>query len=309
VRCVLIYNPVSGQNPIRRADQLNQTVNALKQLGFQAELIATTAPGSAIEQTRQAVLAGADVVFACGGDGTIHEVIQALISEKGEIVAALGIVPMGSANALARHLRLPLDPVQAALHQIRLAPKSLPVGKIKFSGQTRYFTVMAGAGPDGALVYNLPANNKSSLGRTAYYLRAARLFATRHFRTFNVEYTLAGTTAINSQRAVSAMTVRVGNLGGLFNRLVGQEASLADPNLTLLMLKAPAPLSLPLWFLSGWLNLHSLNPFLRSVQVSRFSCLPLGGQAPRFQADGEPLGRIPIEVSTVPNALRVLLPD
>ena len=70
----------------------------------------------------------------------------------------------------------------------------------------------------------------------------------------------------------------------------------------------PAALSLPLWFVTGWLNLHGLNPLLRSVDVTVFSCRPLVGPAPHFQADGEWLGRIPMRVSIVPNALRLLLP-
>jgi len=104
------------------------------------------------------------------------------------------------------------------------------------------------------------------------------------------------------------MAVRVGNLGGLFNHLVGRGADLLDPHLTLFLLKPPALLSLPLWFLSSWLNLRSINPFLRSIQVSRFSCLPIAGQPAHFEADGEWLGHIPIEVSLIPNALRILLP-
>jgi len=57
--------------------------------------------------------------LACGGDGTIHEVLQCLASKTGKPTAALGIIPLGSANALARHLRLSLDPVKAALQQLQ----------------------------------------------------------------------------------------------------------------------------------------------------------------------------------------------
>jgi diacylglycerol kinase (ATP) len=104
------------------------------------------------------------------------------------------------------------------------------------------------------------------------------------------------------------MAVRVDSLGGLFNHLVERGASLHDPHLSLVLLNPPALLSLPLWFLSSWLNLRSKNPFLHSIQVTRFSCLPIAGQPTHFEADGEWLGHIPIEVSLIPNALRILLP-
>jgi diacylglycerol kinase (ATP) len=308
VRCVLIHNPASGHKRDLRAGQLDQVVDALSLLGHSVETMATTAPGSAAVQARDAALGGADIIFACGGDGTIHEVIQGLVSETGEPAAALGIIPLGSANALARHLRIPLDPMKAALQEIQGTPQTIPIGKVSYGSRSRYFIVMAGAGPDGALVYDLLTVHKSSFGRLAYYLHAARLFSTRRFRPFEIEYTDKATGLAKTQEAVSAMAVRVEDLGGLFSKLAGRNASIMDAHLRLLILSPPGALSLPLSFVSGWLNLHSFNPLLRFVDATAFSCRPLSSPAPHFQADGEWLGRIPMRVSIVPNALRLLLP-
>ena len=260
-------------------------------------------------QAKQAVHDGAQIVFACGGDGTVHEVLQGLVSEDSQQNAALGVIPLGSANAFARHMHLSLDPLKAALQQIDTTPRLIPIGKLACGGQTRYFAVMAGAGPDGALVYNLMAKDKAGLGRMAYYLRAARLFATRRFKPFEVQYIEAESGAMVTSRAVSVMAVRVGSLGGLFNRLVDRSADILDTNLQLVVLSPPALSSLPLWFISGWLHLHGLNRFLRSVKVTSFSCRPLPGAAPHFQADGEWLGRIPVDVSIIQDGVRLLIPS
>jgi YegS/Rv2252/BmrU family lipid kinase len=308
VRCVLIYNPVSGRNRSGRLEQLRSIADALAGLGHEAELIATTAAGSATLQAQKAVQDGVEVVFACGGDGTIHEIVQALVSESGDPRPALGIIPLGSANALARHLQISFDPVKAALEQIGGTARSIPVGKIECDGRVRYFTVMAGAGPDGALVYSMLARHKSNLGRIAYYLHAARLFATRRFPAFEVAYTEAATGTTFSRRAVSVMAARVRSLGGLFNRLTSHSANLEDRHLELVVLSPPAWVSLPLWFFCGWLRLGEMNRFLHSAQVSDFDCLPLSGPAAHCQADGEWLGRIPMHVSVVMDALRVLVP-
>jgi diacylglycerol kinase family enzyme len=308
VRCVLIYNPVSGRNRHLREGQLRKVADALSALGHRVELTATTAPGSATIQAGEAVNLGADIILACGGDGTVHEVLQGLVSETGEPTAALGIIPLGSANALARHMRLSLDPLKAALQQIQRTPHLIPIGKLTYRDRVRYFSVMAGAGPDGALVDNLLTARKSSLGRLAYYLHAARLFATRRFHPFEVEYTEAASGATVSRRAVSVMAVRVDNLGGLFSKLAGRQATVHDPHLRLLVLRPPASLSLPLWFVSGWLNLHGFNRFLSFLDVTGFSCRPCSDPAPHFQADGEWLGHIPMQVSLIPDALRLLLP-
>jgi len=306
---VLIYNPAAGRNRHRRAEQIRQVVLALTALEHRVEVVETTAPGSATSQAQDAAQGNPDAVFACGGDGTIHEVLQGLASETGEPTALMGIIPLGSANALARHLGISLNPLKAALQGISGRPQTIPVGKVTYGDRSRYFTVMAGAGPDGALVYGLLAAHKSNLGRLAYSLHAARLFATRRFPPFEIEYLDAETGKICTQKAVSAMAVRVNNLGGVFSGLAGRGASLRDAHLRLLILRPPAARSLPVWFATGWLGLHRLNPYLSFVNATTYSCRTLSGPAAHCEADGEWLGRIPMQVSMVPNALRLLVPE
>jgi len=308
VYCVLIFNPASGRRRDRRLAQLNQVAEALSALGHRVKVATTSEPGSATVQASQAVAAGADVVFACGGDGTVHEVLQAVVSEDGEPASALGIIPFGSANALARHLRLSLDPCEAALEQINGEPCSIPVGKLTYGGRVRYFTVMAGAGPDGALVCNMLTAHKSRLGRLAYYLRAACLFFTQRFRKFEIEFIPVDGSASMRCQAVSAMAVRVDNLGGLFSKLARGEAAFHDLHLRLFIISPPAAISLPLWFISGWLNMHALNPFLRCVDAAAFNCRSIDGMPIHVEADGEWLGRLPVQVSLAPASLRILLP-
>jgi diacylglycerol kinase family enzyme len=134
VRCTLISNPASGAGREYRLRRIHAVAAALSSEGHSVTSELTTAPGSASVQARQAVSNGADVIFACGGDGTVHEVLQGLVSENGIPGAALGIVPVGSANALARHLRLPLDPVEAALAQIRGIDRTIPVASSSAMG-------------------------------------------------------------------------------------------------------------------------------------------------------------------------------
>jgi YegS/Rv2252/BmrU family lipid kinase len=305
---VLIYNPAAGRNRLRRLAQVRQVAVALSALEHSVELIATSAPGSATQHAQDAARGGADIVFACGGDGTIHEVLQGLASKTGKPTAALGIIPLGSANALARHLRLSLDPVKAALQQLQGAPLTIPVGQLTYCDQVRYFAVMAGAGPDGALAYSLLPAQKSSLGRLAYYVHAAGLFTSLRFGPFEVEYIEAESGVTTTLRAVSAIAVRVNDLGGLFSGLTGRRASIRDAHLRLILVRPPAALSLPLWFVTGWLNLTRFNPLLHTVNVTEFTCRPIAVPAPNFQADGEWLGHIPFKVSILPNALRILLP-
>ena len=307
MRCALIYNPVAGTRRERRTGEIDRAVTRLRSRGHEAFVVATDGAGSATEQARNAVRDGAEVVFACGGDGTVHEVLQGLVSDGENPRAALGVVPLGSANAMARHLRIPLDAERAVEEQIRGERMTISVGKMEIGAQVRYFAVMAGAGPDGALACELHSADKSRLGRLAYAVHAARIFATRRFSCFAVEYVeIDG--AVRTLQVVSMMTSRVDCLGGLFTGLIEPEGSKDNSSLRLALLRPPGLISLPLWFLTGWLGMRRINPFLVEVRAREFACRPLKDGDVHGEADGEWLGRIPMRVSVAPAALTVLVP-
>lgn len=305
-RAVLLFNPNAGRRGPARLRLLESAAEALQQHGVDTTITGTRGRGTAGEQAAEAIAAGADTIFACGGDGTLHEVIQGIAPGS---TAAVGVLPLGSANALARHLRLSLNPVEAARQQLTFVPRSIPLGRITFQtseGQrTRLFAVMAGAGPDGMLVYNMLAAGKQRLGRSSYYLRATRLFLGRRFPAFDVSATLAESS--RKQQAVSAMAIRVGDLGGLFSPLV-RGAAPDDEHLQLVVTTAPAHLSLPAWFAMSWARLGHWNPYSTRLLVESFSCSAGHEHPVHVQADGEWLGYTPIHVELVPNALRLLMP-
>jgi diacylglycerol kinase (ATP) len=113
-RTCFIFNPMAGTG--RRADF--PTLLA-RHFGSEASgdyvLRPTEGPGHATELARAAAQAGCRVVVAVGGDGTVNEVGQGLLRQQN---TAMGIVPRGSGNGLARHLRVPLN-LGAALRRLR----------------------------------------------------------------------------------------------------------------------------------------------------------------------------------------------
>ncbi len=103
-----IFNPQSGHN--RRRPGLDRAIrDFIAARALDASLSVTEGPGHARELAREAVAAGADVVVAVGGDGTMNEVAQALLHTP----AALALVPCGSGNGLALHLGVPRAPGRA----------------------------------------------------------------------------------------------------------------------------------------------------------------------------------------------------
>ncbi|MBR5672900.1 MAG: diacylglycerol kinase family lipid kinase [Muribaculaceae bacterium] len=108
---VAIINPVSG---IGRKDKIPRLIDtAVDHDRYDVSIIATEYPGHAREIAAQAVRDGVDIVVAIGGDGTVNEVGSALCGSD----TTLAIVPNGSGNGLARHLRIPMN-ASRALHLI-----------------------------------------------------------------------------------------------------------------------------------------------------------------------------------------------
>src|SRR5258708_39512950 len=100
----------------------------LRTTGVEAGLVLPHSRAHAEEQARQAVLAGCDTVFACGGDGTIHNIVQVLASSN----VGLAILQMGTAKALAHDLRLPMNPADAAKVAVKGARGRVALCHIKY---------------------------------------------------------------------------------------------------------------------------------------------------------------------------------
>ena len=106
-RIIFIINPISGTS---NKDEVPQLISKhLDQERFDYKVCFTEYSGHAAEIARQSAAEGADIVVAVGGDGTINEVARSLVHTQ----TALGIIPFGSGNGLARHLCIPIDAVKA----------------------------------------------------------------------------------------------------------------------------------------------------------------------------------------------------
>lgn len=292
--------------------QREEMLRICQESGWEASLAETgPEPGSAERLARKAVQAGARLVIAGGGDGTVHGVLQGVAQTE----TMLGVLPFGTANALARNLHLPLDPV-AALHRLMgWRAQRIPLGWAEIEAGGRWFTVLAGAGPDGMLVREDTATagrqgaNKTRFGRSAYYGRAARLFLTRHFPTFQVQFRRWGHEEWECCEAIGVMASRVPDLGGLFRGLTAQ-SRLHHEYLQVQILRAPAHASLTAWIGMTHLRLARWNRLVPTLQVAELRCFPSrkSGAEVWSQVDGEATGELPLHLRVVPDALSLLAP-
>ena len=80
-RATIIYNPMSGR-PGRRAERAREMAGLLGERGIEAEAYATAAPDDATRLAREAIERGTDIIISYGGDGTLNEVLQAMIGSR-----------------------------------------------------------------------------------------------------------------------------------------------------------------------------------------------------------------------------------
>jgi diacylglycerol kinase family enzyme len=104
---VFIINPISGTQSKRSI--LRQIEEMIDREKYDYRIVRTQYAGHAVEIAHEAATEGVDLVVAIGGDGTINEVGRSLVHTS----TAMGIIPCGSGNGLARHLHIPMDSREA----------------------------------------------------------------------------------------------------------------------------------------------------------------------------------------------------
>src|SRR5579864_2662800 len=171
-KAFLIYNLSSGSKRARRVQQIANAMAVFRAAGVEVEGCPTTHAGSAVLQAQQAASAGFDTVIACGGDGTVNEVLNGLMLAEKDV--CLGVLPFGSGNLLACDLLLPKDAATAAQALLRYKPRTLKPGLMRYQDkagpQQRYFIIAAGVGSDAELMYRTGVEAKERYGIYAYFL-------------------------------------------------------------------------------------------------------------------------------------------
>jgi YegS/Rv2252/BmrU family lipid kinase len=300
---LLIHNPNAGTRGNSRRRLLDKARRILSAKGIEADLTETIGPGHATEIAEKAIRDGRQLVIACGGDGTLNEVVNGLANSKNGHRVPLALLPGGTANILAKELNLPWNVLRAA--------ERLPSGEVReialglatpllHPEKKRYFLSVAGAGPDGMIVYSIDLGLKARLGTLAYWWQGFREVVRYTFPRFRVR---------NGDRQMEVTLAIVGrtkNYGGPFK--ITDQASLFENQFEVLTLETQSGLR----YLSYLPTLYMGN--LRKEQGVHFwkadtlVCEPLDDKPVYAQLDGEAFVRLPVEFSIVPRALKLLVP-
>jgi diacylglycerol kinase (ATP) len=309
-RVALIYNPRSGQHSLQRDAALKGVLALLGERGIEAEALETDGPGSAKKLARAAMRNGYDTILACGGDGTAHEVLQCLVGSD----VALGVVPLGTANALAQDLGLGTSPLKAMHRLLEAVPTPVPVGRIFYRDQagsecSSYFTVAAGIGADALLMASLDAGLKRRFGYALYFLEAVRIWATNPFPLFRVDFSLDGNGNRRGADVSQLLAVRVRSFGGMLGMLA-PGATLHSDTLSLITFKTRSRYRYLRFLLAVIAGRHTFSKDVELVEATSVECRSSKpGAVPIYvEADGEVLGALPARMEIAPEMLILLVP-
>lgn len=175
--CLVIFNPTAGPRRLRR---LRDVLGLLRARGVEVTVCETFAPRDGERIAREA--RGYHVIVAAGGDGTINEVVNG-IHARGD-GCNLGVVPLGTANVLARELGIDSRSPEAIVNAIMAqAPRMASLGLANGRG----FSMMAGVGFDAHVVANVDTRVKRVIGKFAYVVESLAQLVRYRARTYLVE--------------------------------------------------------------------------------------------------------------------------
>jgi YegS/Rv2252/BmrU family lipid kinase len=301
-RALFVVNPAArGLPPLR---QIREAADWLRVRGWDVALETTAAPGDATCLARGGAAQSLPVVVACGGDGTIHEVVNGLAGSE----SALAVIPGGTANVWAKDARLPRRPSEAAEVIDGGRRRRMDLGLVEWEEQggrkaeSRYFLLMAGVGLDAHIVARVSQSWKRRLGAVAYLLMGAR--ESLFYRSQPVDLLLDGRERL-SLRLGWLLAGNTRCYGGVTR--ITSRARADDGLLDILAFPGYDPLRAAGYGLAILARKHHGAPgviYRRAgeVEVAGPSSLPI-------QADGEFLGYTPLKLRAMPGALSVLVPD
>jgi diacylglycerol kinase (ATP) len=300
---LLIHNPNAGNGGKGRRIMLDEARRIFASGGIEVDLMETIGPGDATEIARRAVDEGRQLVIACGGDGTLNEIVNGLAAQKIGHRVPLALLPGGTANVLAKELDLPWDIPSAAEKLVRGKVKEVALGlatPLEQPEKKKYFLSVGGAGPDGMIVYSIDLDLKARLGILAYWWQGVREVFRYQFPHFRV---------VTGDEKLDASLVIVGrtkNYGGPFKITTG--ADLYEDQFEVMALTTQSGLRYLSYLPSLWLGDLRETEGVHFWKAETLVCEPLDKDPLYAQVDGEPLARLPVEFKIIPRALKLLVP-
>jgi diacylglycerol kinase (ATP) len=298
-RAKIIVNPVAGARSTRR--QWPKISRLLSHVGLSFDFQFTEGVGHAIELAHAAAGDGYRYVVAVGGDGTIHEVANGILSSGGAAETTMGIISTGTGSDFVRSLGVSRDYVPACSALVHPQRSRIDVGVVEYhnhgSKHRRFFVNAAGMGFDAAVTESTERLPKYFGGTIPYVFGLLRTIT--GYRNKMVE--LRNGDKTEKLRIVMVAVANGRYYGG--GMRVAPRADLRDGQLDLVVVRDMGKIALLRAFPSIYQGKHVTHP---KVTISQTTAITVDTSERVFvQADGEMVGEGPASFRVLPSALNV----
>ncbi len=288
-KLTFIVNPFAG---IRSKESFPILVERLlNRQSFEYEIIYTERAGHAIELSKQAIANGRHMVVAVGGDGTINEVSRSLINSS----TALGIIPSGSGNGLARHLKIPISAEKAiqCINEHHL----MNIDTVKLNSES--FVSIAGVGFD-ALIADCFSRSKYR-GFRSYFTIVVKQYLGYKPGTYRLYFE-------DKKLETRALFISFANSGQFgYNTVISPEAKINDGMVDVCITQKPPLGAIPRIIRYVFTNQIHKSRYINILQANKLKV--------EFEKhgiinlDGEPINiQSPLTIEVNPLSLQVAVP-
>ena len=294
MKVLLIYNPFAGHG---RAKKILPEVEAeFTKYNIEFDLKLTDYPEHATEIIKDTKLKTYDAIIAAGGDGTLFEVINGYYMNSIKKKPPLGILPIGTGNAVARDLELHVSKWKEAIEIIaQMKPRKVDVGKFTSHGQSYYFLNILGLGFVADVTKT--AKKLKALGNISYSLGV--LYQMLKLKSFKLKIELDGKLLERDNTFVE-----VSNTTYTSNFYMAPKAKIDDGLLDITLLNKLSRVGLlkafPKVFTGEHVNLPEVETF--TAKHIKITTDPPKVLTP----DGELIGITPVEIECLHNDIEVL---
>jgi len=249
-------------------------------------------PKHSIELCKESISEKANIIVACGGDGTINEIASSLVHSN----VILGIIPMGSGNGLASNLKIPVN-VKKALQIIRnYNVIEIDAGTIN----EELFFSNTGCGFDAHVIADFEKNSKRKLW--SYIRSVLRSFRTYNYpNTFELQYS-------NEKKSLNPFLIFISNSNEMgYNMSLTPTASLQDGLLDVILVPKLSLLKMISFTFLFFIKKHYWLEEVELIKVDSIALFRQSGNVIKVQKDGESmeLNSDIIKVKLLAKALKV----
>lgn len=292
-RVAVLLNPISGRGLSRRI--LEGVAPTFASRGLQSEVIETLRPHHAEEIVRSLNLSDFNALLAVGGDGTVHDVLNGMLSREDGRRLPIGVIPAGAGNALAWDLGM-ADPKTAVERIVQFHTRSVDVAEVSVGKRTRFALNIVGWGL--AADINRLADRMRMLGRHRYIV-AAILEVLRLKRP-------TASLRVNGSEQEGILVFALGSLTRYTGAgmKIAPEAVLDDGLIDLLLVRNPSRFEILKVLPKVFGGDHMGHPELEYRQVNEFS---IASKTPGvLNLDGETYGERNCSVRVLPRRIEIL---